>query len=358
MNFSKKVIQWYCKNKRDLPWCYTKDPYRIYLLEIIHQQTRVRQGIPYYEKFIKKFPTVHHLARAKEEDVLKMWQGLGYYSRARNLLHTAKFISQKLDGKFPDDYARLRKLKGVGAYTAGIIVSFAFNKPYPAVDGNVYRFLSRYFGIEIPIDSTGGKKYFAKKSLMLMDKKSPGLFNQALIEFGAVQCIPKNPSCEKCPLKRTCKAWLRQKVNLFPVKQKKRLSRIRYFNYLVLRKNGNFFIRKRTGNDIWKNLYDFPVIETERPISKAELLKRISEKSLLIKSESPAYKHILSHQIIYAKFWEVKSNKIQFIKKRYAKTGLWASTPTEEVGNSNIHRFAFPRLIERYLSQQNGKHIT
>jgi A/G-specific adenine glycosylase len=228
MNFSKTIIRWYNKNKRDLPWRHTKDPYKIWLSEIILQQTRVQQGLPYYETFVKKFPTVHHLAKANEDVVMKTWQGLGYYSRARNLHYSAKFISKNLKGKFPNNFEEIKKLKGIGDYTAGAIASFAFNKPYPVVDGNVFRVLSRYFGIKTPIDSAKGKNEFVEKATLLLDKKNPGTFNQAIMEFGAMKCVPQNPDCGKCPLKNGCEALANDTVSALPFKSKKNKIRTRY----------------------------------------------------------------------------------------------------------------------------------
>ena len=358
MNFSQTIIRWYNKNKRDLPWRHTKDPYKIWLSEIILQQTRVQQGLPYYIAFIKKFPTIHHLSKAKENVVMKTWQGLGYYSRARNLHHTAKFISKNLKGKFPGEYDEIKKLKGVGDYTAGAIASFAFNKPHPVVDGNVFRVLSRFFGIKTPIDSTKGKKEFTREAEFLLDKKNPGLFNQAIMEFGALQCVPQNPDCEKCLLKQSCNALSKNLVDVLPIKSKKRKIRNRYFNYLIFRKNGKILIKKRTANDIWKNLYDFPMIETIRevkqfPIFHHSIISRYRSrkgiweygndgKKIICKV---SLKHILSHQIIFARFWETGDS--QYPKNKNITY----------VGKNQLNKFAFPRLIERYF-EENGYRST
>lgn len=346
MNFSQIIIRWYNKNKRDLPWRKTKDAYKIWLSEIILQQTRVAQGLPYYETFAKKFPTVHHLANAKEDVVMKTWQGLGYYSRARNLHFTAKFISQKLKGKFPTEFEEIKMLKGIGEYTAGAIASFAFNKPYPVVDGNVFRVLSRYLGIKTPIDSAEGKKLFTQKANEFLDKKDPGTFNQAIMEFGAMQCIPKSPDCEKCPLKKNCKAFVKNWVEILPVKSKKIKSRTRYFNYLVLRDNGKILIKKRKENDIWKNLYDFPLIESNKYLSKKELSKLVSDKNISLKTSSNPVKHILSHQVIFARFWEVDASQ-----KKYFLLKGDARSKTIYIDETQINKFAFPRLIERYFRE-------
>ena len=233
-HFSEKIIAWYDQNKRDLPWRNTKDAYLIWLSEIILQQTRVDQGMDYYLKFAKEFPTVKHLAKADNEKVMKLWQGLGYYSRARNLHTTAKIISEKYHGKFPDEYSDILSLKGVGNYTAAAIASFAFNKPYAVVDGNVYRVLARVFGIESPIDSTQGKKEFETLATELLDRKKPASHNQAIMELGALQCKPVNPDCSICALNTMCFAYSKKRINELPVKAKKTKVRNRYFNYIVL----------------------------------------------------------------------------------------------------------------------------
>ena len=340
MNFSQTIIRWYNKNKRDLPWRHTKDPYKIWLSEIIMQQTRVQQGLPYYETFVKKFPTVHHLAKAKEDVIMKIWQGLGYYSRARNLHHSAKFISKNLKGVFPNEFPEIKKLKGIGDYTAAAIASFAFNKPHPVVDGNVFRVLSRYFGIKTPIDSTKGRQEFYKKAKVLLDKKNPGIFNQAIMEFGAMQCIPQNPDCEKCPLKKNCRALANNMVSSLPLKSKKHKIRIRYFNYLVIRKNEKILIRKRTENDIWKNLYDFPMIETKKNVSYSQIKKILEINPKYVILNTKYFKHILSHQIIFANFWELGK-----IKYRTTQNMTY-------IDKNQLHKFAFPRLIERFFDEK------
>jgi len=351
MIFSQTIIRWYNKNKRDLPWRHTKDPYKVWLSEIILQQTRVQQGLPYYETFVKKFPTIHHLAKAKEDVVMKTWQGLGYYSRARNLHHTAKFISKNLKGKFPNDYNEIKKLKGVGDYTAGAIASFAFNQPHPAVDGNVFRVLSRYFGIKTPIDTPKGKKEFTRKAEFLLDRKNPSTFNQAVMEFGALQCVPQNPDCEKCPLKKNCHALSKNLVDALPIKSKKGKIRTRYFNYLIFRQRGKILIRKRTENDIWKNLYDFPMIETKREIKNGRLEVPITIGRKVGRKKCVAlYKHILSHQIIFAKFWEVKS-----LENKHCLSKENGNLDMIYINENQLNKFAFPRLIERYFNEKSLK---
>jgi A/G-specific adenine glycosylase len=334
MTFSQTIIRWYNKNKRDLPWRHTKDPYKIWLSEIIMQQTRVQQGLPYYNTFAKKFPSVHHLAKAEENTVMKTWQGLGYYSRARNLHHTAKFISKELKGKFPNEYEAIKQLKGIGDYTASAIASFAFDKPHAVVDGNVFRVLSRYFGIKTPIDSTEGKKLFAQKANMLIDKKDPGTFNQAIMEFGAMQCVPQTPDCGSCPLAKNCIGLAKNLISELPIKSQKTKIRTRYFNYLVIRKNRKTLIKKRTEKDIWKNLYDFPMIETKKE------LKKLKGKAIL--SVSKPFKHVLSHQIIFAKFWELKSHNNKSMVGTY-------------VSDNQMGKYAFPRLLELYFEEKGIK---
>ncbi|MBI4929950.1 MAG: A/G-specific adenine glycosylase [Bacteroidetes bacterium] len=354
MDFSKTIIKWYDKNKRNLSFRKTKDPYRIWLSEIILQQTRVSQGLPYYERFVQLFPTIHHLAKAKEDVVMKVWQGLGYYTRARNLHHTAKHISTKLKGKFPNEFDEIKKLKGIGDYTAGAIASLAFNKPHVVVDGNVFRVLSRYFGIKTPIDSSEGKKVFKKKAEELLDKKNPGTFNQAVMEFGALQCVPQNPDCGKCSLKKSCIAYSKNLVGVLPIKSKKTKIRTRYFNYLVFRNKGKILIRKRTENDIWKNLYDFPLVETKKemkPIPPA-LPKGKGENKLQVLPfgkdlgwaiPSQPFKHVLSHQVILARFWEVKKS---------GNNNFFTNRESTYINENQLHKYAFPRLIVRYFDEK------
>jgi len=344
MAFSHIIIHWYNKNKRDLPWRHTKDPYKIWLSEIIMQQTRVQQGLPYYKTFVLKFPTVHHLAKAKEDTVMKTWQGLGYYSRARNLHHSAKFISKNLKGVFPKEYNEIKRLKGIGDYTASAIASFAFNKPHAVVDGNVFRVLSRYFGIETAIDSTEGKNIFFQKAEFLLDKSDPGTFNQAIMEFGAMQCLPHNPDCRKCPLKKNCKALAMNSISSLPVKLQKTKIRTRHFNYFIIRKNGKILIKKRTENDIWRNLYDFPMVESKKEMKSAPLDREN------IVSVSKPFKHILSHQIIFARFWELGYKTDEMLSDLGLET-----LGTIYVSENKLNKYAFPRLIEKYLEELHFK---
>ncbi|MGY8914705.1 MAG: A/G-specific adenine glycosylase [Flavobacteriales bacterium] len=316
MSFSQKIIHWYSANKRSLPWRNTKDPYNIWLSEIMLQQTRVAQGMPYYERFVAHFPTVHDLANATEEEVLKLWQGLGYYSRARNLHATAKLVSEKYNGQFPNTYLGLLELKGVGDYTASAIASFCFKEAQPVVDGNVYRVLSRYFGVDLPINSTQGIKYFKALALKVMDADSIGDYNQGIMEFGALQCAPKNPCCSHCPLSDSCVALQKGKIDVLPVKLKKTKVKERYFNYLVvLDKDNTIEIRQRRGKGIWQNMFEFPLLETEREYSLEEITKEmdtvleLNEPSEIYQFNDKTIVHKLSHQHLHTKFWIVKSEE-------------------------------------------------
>ncbi len=317
MSFSKQLIYWYLQNKRDLPWRKTTNPYYIWLSEIILQQTRVNQGLAYYKKFIKTFPTIYDLAKADQDTVLKLWQGLGYYSRARNLHFSAKHIANQLNGDFPSTYKDLLKLKGVGDYTASAIASICFNDPTAVVDGNVYRVLSRYFGIKTPINSTKGIKEFKQLAQELIDTKNPATFNQAIMEFGAIQCKPQNPDCDNCPLNTSCVALQKKIIKILPVKDKKGIIKKRYFNYLVITSPKNkIALKQRKLNDIWKGLYEFPLIETLNEIDLEYLLKTdeynqiINEdKAVISLYNTNSIVHKLSHQHIYCKFWIVNTGQ-------------------------------------------------
>ncbi len=311
-SFSPTIINWYNAHKRDLPWRHTTDPYKIWLSEIILQQTRVVQGYNYYLRFVENYPTVSDLAGATEDEVLKLWQGLGYYSRARNLHAAAQSIVEKYDGVFPTNYVDILALKGVGEYTAAAICSFAYNQPYAVVDGNVFRVLSRVFGIETPIDSTAGKKQFAKLAGNLLDKKKPLLHNQAIMEFGALQCTPQQPGCASCPLQNDCVAFLTNCISELPRKEQKTKQRERFFHYFYLKNNGKTYLQKRTGKDVWQNLYEFPLIETGRQLEIDELMQTESFKTLFQGIKNITFegsplelKHVLSHRIIRAKFYTV-----------------------------------------------------
>ncbi len=347
--FSDKIIAWYEHNKRDLPWRNTKDAYLIWLSEIILQQTRVNQGMDYYINFSNTFPTVHDLAKADTEKVMKLWQGLGYYSRARNLHASAKIIADNYGGKFPETYIDILSLKGVGEYTAAAIASFAFDKPHAVVDGNVYRVLSRVFGIETPIDGSKGKKEFYQLANELIDKKQPAKFNQSIMEFGAMQCKPVTPDCLICPLIEMCVAYAQKRVADLPVKGKKTKVRNRYFNYIVLNHKGTTAINKRVEKDIWSGLYDFPLIETNTGLDEQQFLKSkewmsfIKKTKYTIKSVSSSIKHVLSHQKIEARFWEIDC--AQPIDRLLQETTI--------IDRKDVRNYAVPRLIENYLGTCN-----
>ena len=329
MNITKVLLAWYDENKRNFLWRETKDPYKIWLSEVILQQTRTHQGIPYYERFLKTFPTVEHLALAKENLVLKLWQGLGYYSRARNLHSTAQYIYKECGGKFPTTFNSLIKLKGVGDYTASAISSICYDLPEAVVDGNVFRFLSRYFGIYTPIDTSQAHREFKSKAMSLMDENQPGNFNQALMDFGSIQCTPINPLCKSCPFSSNCIAFNQNKTGILPVKKGIQKLTDRYFNYLVIQdKNGEIQLEKRTEKGIWQNLFQFPLVETNCPVNnKEQLSKKISsEKMHKLNPEkfnlwnSNPIIHKLSHQKLHIFFWIITS-KI-YLKKGYSLKAL------------------------------------
>ncbi|SRR5690554_306867 len=320
MTFGQKLISWYLQNKRELPWRNTKDPYKIWLSEVILQQTRVAQGLPYYESFVEKFPTVFDLAKADEQQVLKTWQGLGYYSRARNLHFTAQYVAENLNGEFPKTYNELIELKGVGNYTAAAIASFSYEEPVAVLDGNVYRVLSRYFGIETDISSSSAKKEFQQLANEVLDRQKPSLFNQAIMEFGALQCVPKSPNCENCTLNSSCFALQKNKVDQLPIKLKKTKVTQRYLNYLVfLDQNNNTIIQKRTQNGIWKNLYEFPLVELNESTDLETISQQINDfysskhliQDLYVLNQKPIV-HKLSHQELHIFFWKIRvKNSLQ-----------------------------------------------
>lgn len=317
--FARLLIEWYHEHKRDLPWRNTNDPYLIWISEIILQQTRVAQGYAYYQRFIERFPNLESLAASEENEVLKYWQGLGYYSRARNLHQAAISVN----GVFPVRYEDILKLKGVGIYTAAAICSFAYNQPHAVVDGNVYRVLSRFFGVNEPIDSGKGKKIFASLAHDLLDKVQPALYNQAIMDFGALQCTPLSPDCTVCPFKNRCFAFNHNMVSSLPIKQNKTKTSERFFYYLLIRDNGNIYLNKRTENDIWKNLYELPLIESNIALAvddfirKQEFASIFKENSVVNVRLLNKTKHVLSHRIIYADFYELEAQdiKMDFLSK-------------------------------------------
>src|SRR5690606_31945321 len=343
MNFNHILTHWYSINKRDMPWRNTKNPYFIWLSEIILQQTQIKQGLPYYEAFVKQFPTVFDLANADESDVLKLWQGLGYYSRARNLHTTAKHIAFELNGKLPDTYKDLLQLKGVGDYTASAIASICYNEPTAVVDGNVYRVLSRYFGIDTPINSTKGIKEFKTLAMSVMDTKNPADYNQAIMELGAIQCKPSNPDCDVCPLNSSCVALQKNLVNELPVKLKKTKVSTKYFNFLVfISSDKKTVFQKRSEKGIWRNLYQFPLIETDEAInykslkSHPELLSHTKNKAfeLSLYNEVDTI-HKLSHQHLHTKFWIVEMDTL----------------PEEAISIPDIKRYPTSILISNFIDE-------
>ena len=308
-------MSWFDENRRPFPWRENKNPYSVWLSEIILQQTRAQQGLPYFQKFISTYPDVQALANAPEDHVMKLWQGLGYYSRARNLHATAKIISEHYGGKFPDDFHQIKRLKGIGDYTASAIASICFGEEQAVVDGNVYRVLSRIFGMHHPIDTSKAHQYFKAKAQSLMKGASPGEFNQAMMEFGALQCVPKNPDCEGCPFKNECLAYKRGKVDLLPIKAKKVKIKNRYFHFFVLvDRANNTLLEKRHGKGIWQNLYQFPLIETfknQKKFTQKELKSLLDQFDIksdyqLKKWNKQAILHKLTHQHLEINFWIVK----------------------------------------------------
>lgn len=343
--FAEKIVAWYAGNKRELPWRDTEDPYVIWISEIILQQTRVAQGYDYFQRFIRRFPDVRALAEADEDEVMRYWQGLGYYSRARNLHEAAK----GMNGVFPTAYEGVRALKGVGEYTAAAICSFAYGMPYAVVDGNVYRLLSRYFGIDTPIDSAEGKKLFAALAEEMLDKSRPAIYNQAVMDFGAMQCTPRSPGCLSCPLAEGCSAWREGRVEQLPVKRHKTKTSDRYFHYIYVRMGACTFIHKRTGDDIWKNLFELPLVETAGPVSEEAFRQLPEVRALFAGDERSALrlvcgnvKHVLSHRVIHADFYEA------VLPEESASFSAYLRVRREDLGE-----YAVPRLIEAFLEKQD-----
>ena len=349
--FALLLLKWNReKNTRQMPWKGEKDPYKIWLSEIILQQTRVEQGLNYYNSFVTTFPDIHKLAKAPDEKVFKLWEGLGYYTRCRNLIATAKYISKELKGDFPNKYDDIKSLKGIGPYTAAAISSFAFNLPHAVVDGNVFRVLARIFGIDKPIDSTEGKKYFTALADELLDKKNPGLHNQAIMDFGAVICKPAAPLCSNCVFNKTCVAYLNNRVAALPVKEKKISIKKRWFYYLVLEQKSEIAIRKRTEKDIWQDLFEFPLIESSIEMETEKILKEAQKKKWLIKknyevlSVSPLFKQQLSHQLIAGQF--IRLN----LKQRPSQKNDWLWMTKTKTG-----KHAFPQFINQFLKEKSGQ---
>ena len=346
-NFSATLLNWYNHHKRELPWRGEKDPYKIWVSEIILQQTRIAQGWNYYLRFIERFPTVVELANASQDEVLKHWQGLGYYSRARNLHTGAKYIVNQHNGKFPRQYKDILKIKGVGEYTAAAIASMAFLLPYPTVDGNVFRVLTRIFGIHTPIDTSAGKKEITSLANKLIDKKQASTFNQAIMDFGALQCIPANPNCAACCFEFLCVAKQNNLQSVLPIKSQKIKIRTRYFYYLYIHYQGKTIIQKREKNDIWNSLYEFPLVESDKELSIDKVLSDVFLKKTFkncvytVDVVSPLYRHQLSHQLIIA----------QFITLVVAEGKPVATAPLLFISKSEIDKYPIARLTERFLEK-------
>ncbi|MCF8367567.1 MAG: A/G-specific adenine glycosylase [Bacteroidales bacterium] len=357
MKFSKKVLEWYKVNKRELPWRLTNDPYKIWISEIILQQTRVEQGTAYYERFIHRFPTLKSLANASEEEVLNVWQGLGYYSRARNMHSSAKRIHNELGSIFPDRYSEIIKLKGIGEYTAAAIASIAFNRAYAVVDGNVVRVISRVFGIKEAADTSSGKKKVQEKMNELLPSNDAGTFNQAIMEFGALQCTPRTPDCKQCIFIANCFANLNGLVDSLPAKSRKVKTRTRYLYYLVYvanMKNDIFnWIVKREKEDIWKGLYDFPHYDFTSLHTIKDIKKRIFEDIPLAKNSiitvSHEYKHVLSHQVLKVRFFIIELAAIEADKN----ISWLENKRCLKIKTMDINNYPLPRLIEKFVSENS-----
>lgn len=347
--FRKELLEWFATNHRPMPWKGERDPYIIWLSEIILQQTTVAQGTAYFEKFSGRYPSVKDLADAPSDEVMKLWEGLGYYSRARNLHGTAKYINTELKGFFPTTYEDILKLRGIGPYTAAAIAAFAYDLPHAVLDGNVYRVLSRFFGIETPIDTTEAKHIFTELANKVLDKKRPADFNQAMMDFGATFCTPAKPKCVQCSLQTACSAFQTQKVDVLPIKSKKMVRRTRYFNYLVINEGDFVFIRKRVEKDIWQDLYEFPLVETENLVEilrEDELTNfKIDKNELRLLKKSQPFQQLLTHQKIIAIFWEyeVLTSKTD---------GLLRGEDFLKIDRQNLTEYAFPKTIDIYLKEK------
>jgi A/G-specific adenine glycosylase len=335
-------------NNRQMPWKGEKDPYKIWLSEIILQQTRVEQGLEYYKKFVKSFPTILHLEAAPELEVFKLWEGLGYYSRCQNLIATAKFIVQELKGIFPADYENILKLKGVGKYTAAAIASFAFNLPYAVLDGNVFRILSRIFDINVPIDSTEGKKIFSALAQNILPEAKAAAYNQAIMDFGAVVCRPL-PACGECFFNKCCKALLKGKQQELPVKTKQLTVKERWFHYFIVKHQNRTAIRQRTTKDIWQNLYEFLLVETGKSVSVKEILKQFQKNYGLKKEDfnlvgKPFFlKQRLSHQRIHFTFLELQLVHTVTLAHDF----IWVELP-------EMKKYPFPKTLQKILAARNS----
>lgn len=345
-HFAAQIITWYKDFHRELPWRATQDPYKIWLSEIILQQTRVKQGLPYYEKFVETYPTIADFASADLQDILRLWQGLGYYSRARNMHYTAKFIQEELGGNFPNTYQDLLKLKGVGKYTAAAIASFAFGEDVAVLDGNVFRLLARYFGIDTDISSGEGQKEFLALAQAMLPQGQSALYNQALMEFGAMQCSPQKPNCMYCPLQADCVAFATDKIADLPVKNKKMKQKERFFHYWVIIQGQKIALRHRSSEGIWEGLYDFYLQEEDKSTAFEEALQQFPsalQPHLVLKHQSPHFKHILTHQIIQACFWQVEITQSQLIEKYLPMLNFYSIEEIKDLPK--------PILIHNYLEK-------
>jgi len=344
-NIATYLLHWHKHhNKREMPWKGEKNPYKIWLSEIILQQTRVEQGLAYYNKFIATYPTIIDLAKAKDEVVFKLWEGLGYYSRCRNLLHTAREITEKYNGVFPTNHSDILKLKGIGNYTAAAIASFAYNQPYAVLDGNVYRVLSRVFAIDLAIDSKQGKDYFTKLSQELIDTKQPALYNQAVMDLGATVCKPQQPLCDECPLQKECKAYHNNTITKYPFKEKKLIVKTRWFYYLLIEHKNKILIKQRTEKDIWQNLNEFYLVETqEQQATDKTVIKKwlkgflnYNNKFKIIET-SKEQQQKLTHRTIKGQFI-----RITLTENIEVETHYW-------INKKDISNYSFPRFINAYL---------
>lgn len=338
---SERLLPWYREHRRDLPWRRTTDPYPIWLSEVILQQTRVDQGLAYWQRFMDHYPSVADLAAAEEDKVLKLWQGLGYYSRARNLLTAARQVVERHGGHFPNDHSALLQLKGVGDYTAAAIASIAFGSPEPVVDGNVYRVLSRLLLISTPIDSTAGKREFRERAAELLDAQAPGDHNQALMELGATVCTPRKPLCHQCPLADKCLARAHEAMDRLPVKVGKTKVRIRHFNYLHIEGPQGLLMQRRGAGDIWEGLHQLPLVESTKALGTKGLLNSLRTvlPGTVPTARSERVVHVLSHQRIQAVFWRTT------LAPDVTRPPEWQWVPLDR-----IHTMAVPRLVERWLN--------
>lgn len=338
-HFREKLLRWYDENPRPLPWKSDKDPYKIWLSEIILQQTQVSQGLPYYLHFIEAYPTVRDLADASTDEVMKSWEGLGYYSRVRNLHAAAKFIANERDGVFPDDYTGLLELKGVGPYTAAAIASFAYDLPHAVIDGNVYRVLSRYFGVYEAVDTTIGKKIITQLADQLISRDIPAAYNQAIMNFGALVCKPKAPVCHTCPLSNRCRAKADGSTDLLPIKSKRLIRKQRYFHYLIIIDGDNTYVEKRGVDDIWKSLYQFPILETSGVTPITSLQNWMPGYDLHLNKPKTELKQTLTHQEIHGLFYIVRDFNADTLPDSWVKKPI-----------SSLDTLAFPKMIRTFIS--------